>query len=166
MRSALNFVIPAAAVFGLGGENRVDLALGHDGVGRRADAGAHQEMLDVPEAAWLLVEEIFARAIAVDAALYSHLVVVGAKLLLAVREGDRDFREPEGLSRVSAVEYDIHEFRAPERRRALLAENPADCVRNVRFTAAVRTHDGDKARIEGELRLIGEALKSDYVELL
>ena len=34
------------------------------------------------------------------------------------------------------------------------------------FAAAVRTHDGYKARIEGELRLIGEALKSDYVELL
>ena len=93
-------------------------------------------------------------------------MVVGTKFLLAVRKGDRDFRKPEGLSRVGAVEDDIDELRAPERRRALLAENPADRVGNVGLAAAVRTHDGYKARIEGELRLIGEALESDYVELL
>ena len=123
-------------------------------------------MLYVPEAARLLVQEILARAVAVDAALYRHLVVVGAKLLLAVCEGYRHFRETKGLSRIGAVEDDIHEFRAPERGRALLAEHPSDRIGNIGLAAAVRTHDGDKARIEGELRLVGEALESDYVELL
>ena len=55
LRDSRRLLEHAAAVFGLGGENRVDLALGHDGVRRRADAGAHQEVLNVPEAARLLV---------------------------------------------------------------------------------------------------------------
>ena len=55
LRDSRRLLEHAAAVFRLGRENRVDLALGHDGVRRRADAGAHQEVLNVPEAARLLV---------------------------------------------------------------------------------------------------------------
>jgi hypothetical protein len=44
-----------------------------------------------------LVEEILGVAVAVDAARDAHVVPVGAELLLAVGERQRDFRETERL---------------------------------------------------------------------
>ena len=166
MRYPRRLLEHAAAVFWLGGENRVDLALGHDGIGRRADAGAHQEVLYVPEAARLLVQEILARAVAVDAALYRHLVVVGAKLLLAVGEGYRHLRHSKGLARVGAVEHHVHQLRAADGRGALFAEHPANGVGDVRLAATVGSHNGNHARLESEPGTVRKGLEAYDVKLL
>ena len=107
LRDAGGLFEDRAAVFGLGRENRVDLALGHHRVGACADTRAHEEMLDIFEAALLLVDEILARAVAIDAAGDRHLMIVGAQFLLAVRKRNRHFRRAEGLARVGSVEDDI-----------------------------------------------------------
>ena len=123
-------------------------------------------MLDVLQAAWLLVYQVFAGAVAVHAARYRHLVVVRAKLLLAVRERYGHLREPERLARVRPVEHDIGEFRAPQRRRPLLAEHPPYRVGDVRLPAAVRPDNGYQTRIESEPGAVCKALEADYVQLL
>ena len=152
-----------AAVLGLGREDRVDLALRHHRIRACADARAHEEVLDVLQAARLLVDEVFARAVAVDAPRDRDLVVVGAELLFAVGEGDGDFREAERLARVGAVEDDVHQLRASERGRALFAQHPADGVGNVRFSAPVGPDDGDQPRFKRQPRLVREALEPDDV---
>ena len=153
----------AAPVLGLGREDRVDLALRHHGIGRGSDARAHEEALDVLQAALHLVDEVLALAGAVDAPRHRHLVVLRAELLLAVGERDGDLGEAEGLARVGAVEHHVHELRAANRRRALLAEDPADGIGHVRLAAAVRPDDGDHARLERQARAVGEGLETDDV---
>ena len=120
-------------------------------------------MLYVLKAAGLLVDEIFARTVAINAARDRNFVVIGAELLLAVGEGDRNFSETEGLTRIGTVKNDIDELRAAQRGRALFAEHPTDGVGNVGLTAAVRPDDGDKPRLERQPRLVGEALEADHI---
>ena len=166
LRDAGGLLEDGAAVLGLRGEDLVDLALRHDGVGGRADARAHEEALDVLQAAAGFVDEVFAGAVAVDAAGDGDLVVLGAEFLLAVGEGDRDLREAEGLARVGAVEDDVDELRAADGGGALFAEHPADRVGDVRLAAAVRADNGDHARLEGEAGLVRKGLETDDVQLL
>ena len=149
-----------AAVLGAGGEDRVDLALGHHGVGRRADARVHEEALDVAEAAGRAVDEVLALAGAEDAAGDGDLVVLEAELLLAVGEGDGDLGHAEGLVLVGAGEDDVGHRAAAQGGGALLAEDPADGVRDVGLAAAVGADDGGDAGLEDEARLLREALEA------
>ena len=110
LRDAGRLLEHRAAVLGLRRENRVDLALRHHGVGRRADARAHEEALDVLQAAAHLVEEVLALAGTVDATRDRDLMVLGAEFLLAVGEGDGHLGEAERLARVRAVEHHVHEL--------------------------------------------------------
>ena len=126
-------------------------------------ARAHEEALDVLQAALHLVDEVLAFAGAVDAPRHRHLVVLRAELLLAVGEGDGHLGEAEGLARVGAVEHHVHELRAADRRRALFAEHPADGVGDVRLAASVRPDDGDHARLERQARTVGEGFETDDV---
>ena len=57
-----------AAVVRLGAEKLADALLADDGVGLRAEAGAHEDVLNVAQAAELAVEQIFAVAGAEEAA--------------------------------------------------------------------------------------------------
>ena len=153
----------AATVLWLRREDGVDLSLRHHGVGRRADARAHEEALDVLQAALDLVDEVLAFAGAVHAPRHGHLVVLGAQLLLAVGEGDGDLGEAEGLAGVGAVEHHVHELGTADGRRALLAEHPTDGVGDVRLAAAVGPDDGDHARLERQTRPVGEGFETDDV---
>ena len=54
-----------APLLGLGREDLVDLALGHDRVARPADARVHEELVDVLQAAGLAVEKVLALPVAV-----------------------------------------------------------------------------------------------------
>ncbi len=62
------FFDDGAAVLRLGGEELADALLADDGVGLAAEAGAHEDVLDVAEAADFAVEEVFGVAGAEEAA--------------------------------------------------------------------------------------------------
>src|SRR6266853_6716245 len=62
------FFEDGAAIEGLGAEELADALLADDGVGFAAEAGAHEDVLDVAEAADFAVEKVFAVAGAEEAA--------------------------------------------------------------------------------------------------
>jgi hypothetical protein len=149
----------AAPVLGLGGEDHVDLALGHDRVAGGADARAHEQAVDVAQAAGRLVEEVVALAGAEDTAGDGDLVELRGQHALAVGEGDADFGEAQGLARVGAAEDHVLHLRAAQRRGTLLAEHPADGVGDVALAAAVGADDRHHAGFEHEAGPVGEALE-------
>ena len=155
-----------AAVLGAGGEDRVDLPLGHDGVRGGADARAHEEALYVAQAAGGLVEIVVRVAVAEDAAGDGDLVVLGAEVLLAVGEGDGDLGHAQRLVGVGAVEDHVRHRGAAQRRGALLAEDPADGVGDVALAAAVGADNGGDARLEDEAGFRCEAFEADDFECL
>src|ERR1019366_6836854 len=65
---ARGFFKNRAAILGMRAENLVDLSLRHQRVARPADARVHEQSLDVAEAAGRFVDEIFAIAVAMNAA--------------------------------------------------------------------------------------------------
>jgi hypothetical protein len=74
-----------AAVLRLGAEDLADAALLDDGVALRAQAGAHEDILDVAQAGGVAVDQVFALAGAVEAAGDGDLAV----LALVGGDGDR-----------------------------------------------------------------------------
>ncbi len=155
-----------AAVLRAGREDLVDLPLLHDRVGGPADAGVHEELVDVAQAARVLVDLVLAGAVAEEAAGDGDFVELGAELVLAVAEGQRDLGHAERLAGVAPAENDVLHLAAPERLGRLLAEHPADRIEDVAFAAAVRPDDGGDARMELNDGFVGERLEAEDVKRL
>ena len=165
LRDTCGFLEYRTTVFRLGRQNRVNLPLRHYRIRTRANASAHEEVLDVPESTRLFVEEVFAGTVAIYAPRDRHFMIVGPQFLLAVGKCYIHFRETERFARVRPVEDYIHKFGASQSRGALLAQNPADCIGDIGFSASVRADDSYKSRIECEPGLVGETLEADYFQL-
>jgi len=154
-----------AAVFGFGGEELVDFSLLHDGIGGAADAGVHEEGLDVFEAADFAVEFVFAGAVAEDAAPDGDFGVVDAKLALAVGEGEEDFGHAQGFAGVGAVEDEVGHFASAQGAGGLFAKHPADGVKDVGFAAAIGADNGGDAGVEFQLDAVGKGFESCQLDV-
>ncbi len=162
LRDAGGLFDQAPAVLGLGREDLVDAALLDDRVRAHAEAGAEQLVLDVAQAHLLVVQEVFAVAVAVDAPSHAQRPVGVALLAVAVGggQGQDDFRHSERAPLGGAVEDDVVHLFAAQDLGALLAEGPGDRVADVRLAAAVGSDDGrDRAR-KGQIDLLVEGLEA------
>ena len=88
LRDSRGFFDQAPPVLGLGREHLVDAALLDDRVRAHAEAGAEELVLDVAQADLLVVQEVLALAVAVDAPADAQLSLGVA--LLAVAVGGRE----------------------------------------------------------------------------
>ena len=169
---ARGFFEDRAAIFGVGAEDLVDLALGHERVARTADARVHEQALDVAESAGRLVNEVLAVAVAVDAAGDGDLGEIeidagkGQGRRVDLGKGHTDLGEIDGLAAVGAIEDHIGHLAAAQRLSRLFAEHPADGVGDVGFAAAVRTDNGGYARQKLERCLFSKRLEADELNAL
>ncbi len=159
-----------------------DLALLDDGIRLHAEARIHQQVVHVPQAAHLAVDQVFALAGSVQPPADFHVAgdqrqVVQRRLDRSVGAGRcghgraRDvgefqphLRRRRRLARVAAVEEHVFHALAAQALRALLAEHPGDGVHHVALAAPVRPHDGGNARVEPELSTVRETLEAVDVE--
>ncbi len=134
--------------------------------------GVHEQALDVAEAAGRLVDEVFAVAVAVDAAGDGDLGEIEGhagkreRLRIDLGEGHADFGEIDGFAAVGAVEDDIGHLAAAQGLSGLFAEHPADRVGDVGFAAAVRTDNGGHARQKLKRCLFSKRLEADELKAL
>jgi hypothetical protein len=162
-------------------QDLADLPLLDDRVRLDAEAGVHEQIVDVTQAADLSVDQVFALARSIQPAADLHvardqrLIVeeeVGRRIGRRRRHGNlRDVGELEThlgrrrrLARVAAVEDHVFHAIAAQALGALLAEHPGDRVDDVALAAAVRADDGGDAVVEAELGAIAEALEAADVE--
>jgi len=145
-----------APLLGLRREDLVDLALGHDRIAGPADAGVHEELVDVLQPADLPVEQVFALPVPMDAPGDLNLVEFASELPLALREQHRDFAHLRRPAGVRPLEDHVLHLAAAKGLRALLPEDPADRIRNVGFAATVGPDHGGHAGLETEGRWIGK----------
>ena len=96
------FFDDGATIMWLGAEKLADALLADDGVALGTEAGAHEDVLDVAQAAELAVEEVFAFACAEEAA------------------SDDDFALLGGALEFAAADFEDDGLRAPLRSRRLL----------------------------------------------
>jgi len=166
LRDAGGFLENGAAIFGTRRQDRVDLALLHDRVGRASDAGIHEHALDIAQAARRLVQLVLAGAVAENAPRDGDFVISGAHLLFAIAEGQRDLGHAEWRTRLRARKDHVLHFAAAQGLGRLLAEHPPDTVEDVALAAAIRPHNGGDAGVKFERSAVCERLKSDDVERL
>ena len=154
-----------AAVEGLRGEDVGQALLLHQRVGLGVDARPQEEVVDVLQAADLLVEEVLGLPVPVEAPAHRDLAP-GQRHVAVVGEGQEGLGQPERPPRAGPVEDDVFHAMTAEGLGALLAEGPAQRVGDVRLPAAVRPDDRRDARKDLHLRPVGEGLEAEQRDRL
>jgi hypothetical protein len=164
LRDAGGFFDEGAPVRGLAGEDEADLALLDDRVGLGPEAGVHEQLVDVLQAADLAVHQVFALAVAIEPA--GHDAFRRAVRAVAVEAADLEVHlgHARGLARLASIEDDVLHGRAAEALRTLLAEDPRYGVGDVALTTAVGPNDPRHAALEGQFLLIAERLEADDLD--
>ena len=155
---------PAIAVARL--QKRIDPPLLDDAISRRASPAAKKQIFDILEAGDLAVEQIFAGAVAVDAAGDGDLVGFGIEQVPCVIECERDLGHADALARRRAVKDHVGHLAAAQVFRALLAENPPDGIDDVALPGPIRADDGRQPGREIEPRPVGETFEADHFQPL
>ena len=160
-----------AALFRVGLEQCGDAALLDHTVRVHANAGVQEKLANVFESGGLVVELVFAGAVAVEAAADADLVDVqieraGVVVAAGVVEDEGDFGDAGGLAPAAAVEDHVQHRVAAQAFGALLAEHPFEAVHDVALATAVGADDAGDRRVEDELRPVGEALEPVQNQLL
>jgi hypothetical protein len=83
-----------------------------------------------------------------------------------IPDGQRDLGHAERLPGVGAVEDDVRHFAAAEGLGGLLAEHPADGVRDVGLTATIRPDDAGDAPLEIQRGFVREGFEPQHGQVL
>jgi len=160
---ARRFFEDSAAVLGVGLQQAVHLALFDQAVGVHADARATEHVPDIPQAAGLAVDQVFAFAAAVHPPRNVDFGGVHGESALRVVEHDRGFGGVHRLAAAGAraLENHIRHFLAAEALGALLAQHPFEGIDDVGFARAVGTDDHRDPVRELKARLVGKAFEAD-----
>ena len=154
------------------GDKLGDVPLRHDAVAGAAHAGAHEKLLNVPQSTRNFVDEILAAPVPKNAARDGHLVVrqihPGRLELLGIDPPDRQrhLGHAQRLALVGAIENDIGHAGTSQCLGRLLPQNPAQCIRHIRFAATVRPHNRRHAWLKIERRLVRERFEAQGREIL
>ena len=160
LRDASRFFEDGAALLGLGGEDLVDLTLRHDRIGGAADAGVHEQIVEIAQPAKGAVETVFRAAVAEHPAGDGDLVEIHFQRLLAIRHRQGDLRHAERLAFLGAVENDIRHLAAAQCLRGGFTEHPADRIDNVGLAATVRPDNAGDSFGEFEHGSVGKGFET------
>ncbi len=144
----------------LGGDDRLDPALGDDRVHLLAQAGVGQELDHVDQPAARAGQAVLALAAAVQPALDRDLGGPEPEHAGTVVEHELDLGRLAGLAPGRPAEDDVLHRLAADGHRRLLAERPQNCVGDVRLARAIGADDHADARPELEPRAVGERLEA------
>jgi hypothetical protein len=153
------FLQHGAAVGGLGGDDRADLALADERGGVRAGRGVGEEQADVLCADVAAVDAVGGAGAALDPA--DDLALVSRDLCK-----DRDFGEVARRAGRGAGEDDVFHAGAAQGFRAGLAHRPAEGFEEVGFAAAIGADDAGEAGFDAEIGGVYETLEAGDAEAL
>ena len=113
-----------------------------------AQARIVQDVLNVHQAARTRIDEVLALARTIHATGDGDFVKVDGQHMVRVIEHQRDLGHTHRLARRRAREDDILHGLTAQLLGALLAQDPQNRVRDVRFSRAVGTDDDGQARLK------------------
>ena len=148
------------AVARAGGDDRLDAALGHDGVHLLAQAGVAEDLQHVDEAAARAVEPVLAVARAVEPPEDGDLADREVDRAVRVVEDELDLRRRARLHAATAAEDDVLHRLPAHRERRLLAHRPEHRVGDVGLARAVGADDDRHPGPELHARAVRERLEA------
>ena len=150
-----------ATVVGLVRKHRLDHVGVHLGIRTGTKTRVKKQSVNVAEAAFLVIDEIFARTVTVHAARHDDFGIVGCERSIAVINHDGNFGKAHGSAFFGTAKDDVLHLAHAERGCLLFAKHPTDGVRNIRLATAVRPDDSRKTlRREVNFRPLREGLKT------
>ena len=149
----------AATFLGATLKDRIELALGNDGVRVLAQARIMQDVLNVHQAAGARVDEVFAFARTVHATRDRDLVEIDGQHVIGIVEYERDLRDANRLARGRTGEDDVLHGLTTQLLGALLAQDPQDGIGNIGFTRSVRADDDRQTRLERHVSAVREGFE-------
>ena len=142
------FLDESAALLGAALQNGVELALADDGMRILAQTRVVQNILNVHQAARARVDEVLALTRAIHTTGDGNLVKVDGQHMVRVVEHQRDLGDTHRLARRRAREDDVFHGLAAQLLGTLLAQDPQNRVRDVRFSRAVGPDDNGQTRLK------------------
>ena len=122
-----------AAVLGPGGDHLLDLALAHHGIAVAPQARIHEQLVHVPQAHGLAVDEVGAFARAVVAPGDGHLEFGAVQRPVGIIQPQGDLRKALRTALPGTGEDDVLHSGPAKGFGGLLPQHPADGVRNIAF---------------------------------
>ena len=144
------------AVAALHRQDLVNAALTDNGVALPAQAGIHEQLIYVLQADGAAVDVVLTLAGAVVPAGDHDLALLQGEDVVGVVQHQGHLGKALLLAQGGTAEDHILHLTAPECLGGLLPHDPADGVGDIRFSAAVGTHDSGDVLPEGEDRFIRE----------
>ena len=146
------------------GNDLGDAALADDGITVPAQAGVHEQVVDVLEAHLLPVDVILAVAAAVILAGEHDLAAVRIENMGGVVDNQADLGKALGPPLLGAAEDHVLHLAATEGLGALFAHDPEDGVGDVGLAGAVGPHDGSDILFKGEPGFIRKGFETLYLQ--
>ena len=100
--------------------------------------------MNVTQTAFLVVDEVFARTVAMHAARHNDFGIIRSKRAIAIIDDNRNFGKTHGGAFFSTAKDNVLHFTHTQSSGFLFAKHPADGVRNIRLATAVRPNDSRK----------------------
>ena len=147
------------AVSALDGQYLVDAALADDGISLPAQAGVHEQLIDVLEPDGAAVDVVLTLAGAVVPPGDHHLALLQGKQVVGIVQHQGYLGKALLLAQGGAAEDHILHLAPPQGLGGLLPHDPADGVGDIRFSAAVGAHDGGDVLVKGQHRLVRKGLE-------
>ena len=150
-----------AAVVRLVRKNRLDHVGVHLRIGTGTEARVKKQGMHVAKAAFLVVDQVFARTVTVHAAGHNHFGIFGIERSIAVVDHNGNFGKAHGGTFFGTAKNHVLHLAHTERCSLLFTQNPADSVGNVRLAAPVRPHHGgEPLRREVDFSPLRKGLKA------
>ena len=163
-RYSRGFLKDRAAIFRPAAQDQIDLSLLHDRVGAAAHPRIHEELVDVAQPTWRLVEKILTLAVAIHAPGDANLIPFDAQFLFALGESQRNLGHSERLPAVCPAENHVRHLPSAQRLGRLLAEHPANGVEHIRLAAAVGSDNCRDAAVKIEDRPRRERFEANHLK--
>ena len=146
------------------GNDLGDAALADDGIPVPAQAGVHEQVVDVLQTYLLPIDIILAVAAAVILAGEHDLAAVRIENMGGVIDDQADLGKALGPPLLGAAEDHVLHFAATEGLGALFAHDPEDGIGYIGLAGAVGPHDGGDILFKGEPGFIREGFETLYLQ--
>ena len=147
-------------VFAAGRHNAVNLTLSNHRIAVAAKTGIKKKLGDIAQTHGRLIELIFALAGSVVTTGNRHLVAVESKPSVSVVDGERNLGKALRLSVRCAVKNQPFHAGAAKRPGGLFPQDPANRVRDIAFSASVRTDDSRHTIVKGQRRPVRKGFEA------
>ena len=133
-----------------------NFALADKGISVAAETRIHKKLVHVFKAAHLFAYAVFAFAVAIVLSGDDDFVVIHKKASVAVVKTKTHFRKAVSMAQRGSVKNNVLHFGAAKRLCGLFAQNPANGVAYIAFSASVWADNGGHAAAEIKAGFIGK----------